>query len=312
MKSFNILFAAISVLILTVFAGANLFMSGLKEAAGRAYRVDIERAAGVLAKDGEEMPDLEDYPSLLAVVKAEGNPDTAFLEGGDADYVIREINGELYRFDYQKTDGGYKNKMIAGANICMGMMALVLLSALLFVRIRLLKPFHHLRELPYELSKGNLSIPLKEDKSRYFGRFIWGMDLLRERLEQQKAEELRLQKEKKTLVLSVTHDIKTPLSAIKLYAKALSKNLYADPQRQREIAENINARADDVEAFLAEIVKASNEDFLNLPVNNGEFYMADMIKHIAAYYSDKLGYLKIGFEIAPYHDCMLKGMRSVR
>ena len=106
--------------------------------------------------------------------------------------------------------------------------------------------FYHLRELPYELSKGNLNTPLKESKSRYFGRFIWGMDLLRERLEVQKQEELRLQKENKTLLLSIMHDIKTPLSAIKLYAKALSKNLY-EGDRQIEIAENINDRADDIE-----------------------------------------------------------------
>ena len=37
-----------------------------------------------------------------------------------------------------------------------------------------------------------------------------------------------MQKEKKTLLLSLSHDIKTPLSAIKLYSKALSKGLYTE------------------------------------------------------------------------------------
>lgn len=49
------------------------------------------------------------------------------------------------------------------------------------------------------------------------------MDMLRETLESNKEKELALQKEKKTLILSLTHDIRTPLSAIRLYAKALAK-----------------------------------------------------------------------------------------
>lgn len=73
---------------------------------------------------------------------------------------------------------------------------------------------------------------VKEDKSRFFGRFIWGVDLLRENMEQQKQRELDLQRDKKMLLLSLSHDIKTPLSAIKLYSKALSKGLY-DGERNR-------------------------------------------------------------------------------
>lgn len=307
MKAFNILIAVILIISAAVFAGANVFVLQTEEPGGREYRVQIERSAAEVEENGFEKLDLSKYPALIAVVPCGGADNTELIQGGEADYVLREIGGELYRFDYETVDSAYKTRLIAGMNISLGVMAAVMLGVLLFVRLRLLKPFHSLRELPYELSKGNLTVPLKENKSRYFGRFIWGMDLLRERLEQQKTEELRLQKEKKTLILSVAHDIKTPLSAIKLYAKALSKNLYEDRARQIEIAENINARADDVERFLTEIVKASNEDFLNLPTKDGEFYLSALIKTIAEYYKDKLGYLKIGFEIGPYTDCILNG-----
>ena len=59
---------------------------------------------------------------------------------------------------------------------------------------------------------------------------------------QQKQRELDLQKDKKTLLLSLSHDIKTPLSAIKLYSKALSKGLYTDREKQLEIAESIHSK----------------------------------------------------------------------
>ncbi|MBD5087467.1 MAG: hypothetical protein HDT30_01455 [Clostridiales bacterium] len=50
------------------------------------------------------------------------------------------------------------------------------------------------------------------------------------------------------------HDIKTPLSAIKLYAKALSRNLYNSKEKEKEVAENINRKADEIEAFLIQIM----------------------------------------------------------
>lgn len=101
--------------------------------------------------------------------------------------------------------------------------------------------------------------------------------MLRENMEQQKERELNLQREKKMLLLSLSHDIKTPLSAIKLYSKALSKGLYTDKEKQLEIAENINAKADEIEEYVAEIITASREDFLSLDVNMGEFYLSELV-----------------------------------
>lgn len=149
---------------------------------------------------------------------------------------------------------------------------------MLYVKAKIIAPFDRLKDVPYELSKGNLTAPMQESKSRFFGRFIWGVDLLRENIEEQKKRELQLQKEKKTLLLSLSHDIKTPLSAIKLYAKALSKGLY--PDRQHEIAENINAKADEIENYVNQIITASKEDFLSLEVKFGEFYLSELVTNI--------------------------------
>lgn len=213
-----------------------------------------------------------------------------------------QIGQDLYRFDY--TAHPEENNSFLTLNLALGAMALVLLGVLLYVRQKILKPFDRLTELPYELSKGNLSTPIQESKSRFFGRFVWGVDLLRENLEQQKQRELNLQKEKKTLLLSLSHDIKTPLSAIKLYAKALSKGLY--PGKEPQIAESINAKADEIEGFVAQIIQASNEDFLSLQVQLGEGYLAELMERIVNYYSEKFALVKTEFTVAPYTNCLLK------
>ena len=130
----------------------------------------------------------------------------------------------------------------------LAVMTAAVFGVLFYVRSQILRPFERLTNVPYELSRGNLTAPVKENRSRFFGKFLWGIDLLRENIERQKQRELELQKEKKTLLLSLSHDIKTPLSAIKLYSAALSKNLYPDEEKQRIIAESINAKADDLKA----------------------------------------------------------------
>ena len=79
------------------------------------------------------------------------------------------------------------------------------------------------------------------------------------------------------LLLSLSHDIKTPLSAIKLYSKALSKGLYDSREKQNEIAENINLKADEIESYVSQIITASREDFLSLEVTVDEFYLSELI-----------------------------------
>ena len=102
-------------------------------------------------------------------------------------------------------------------------------------------------------------------------------NMLRETLEKQKQRELELQKEKQTMLLSVSHDIKTPLSAIKLYAQALSKRLYKDEQKQKSIADSINDKTDEIESFVSALSKTAKEDFLQLEVNNDDFYLSQVI-----------------------------------
>ena len=186
-------------------------------------------------------------------------------------------------------------------------MSAVIIAVMIYIRAKILAPFEKLSDIPYELSKGNLTAPVKEAKNRFFGRFVWGVDMLRENMEQQKERELNLQREKKMLLLSLSHDIKTPLSAIKLYSKALSKGLYTDKEKQLEIAESINAKADEIEGYVAEIITASREDFLSLDVTMGEFYLSELVTKIKLYYTEKLSLIKTDFFVGEYGDCLISG-----
>jgi len=304
-KAYNRLLAAVIVLMVLIFAGVNLWLVQEKDIEGRQYRVEAARAASEIENDGIESVDLSDYPTLAAIERVDIDSREG-LTGGNYDYLIKEINGGYYRFDYTaptEADG----RITAAVNIVIGAMAAVMLFVMLYMRQRIIKPFFVLRDMPYELSKGNLTLPLKEKRQRFFGRFVWGMDMLREKLEENKRNEMSLQAERKKLILSLSHDIKIPLSAIKLYSKALSKGLYDSAERQNEIAERINEKADEIEHYVTGIVTASREDFLALEVNEGEFYLSEVMDKISEYYTDRLKLLKIDFFIKEYRNCLVRG-----
>jgi len=303
MKAFNRLTAFVIILAAMIFAAVNIRFADISSPEGRQYRVDASRAAAVIEQNGLGALELSDYPTLTAVVPVEGSED---LEGRQSDYLIKKIGGGLYRFDYTAASDIEKEFALT-ANIAVGAMLVLVAAVLLYMRRRIIKPFYLLRDMPVELSKGNLTMPLKENRQRYFGRFIWGMDMLREKLEQNRQTELSLQAERKKLILSLSHDIKIPLSAIKLYSKSISKGLYTDKERQAEIAEKINEKADEIEQYVSEIVTASRDDFLSLEVNEGQFYLSDMIGRISAYYKDKLKLLKTEFAVSDYPNCLISG-----
>lgn len=309
MKSFNRIFVSVVVLLVAIVVLGNLGLYYYGETGiQRQYRVDANRIASEIEQKGINDVDISKYKTIKAVyeLKLADGMEEVFFETNN-DYVIRQVGDSLYRIEYAVDNQSLGGNVIILTNVAMILMAAVVIAVLLYVRQKILKPFDRLKEVPYELSKGNLTVPVKESKNRFFGRFVWGVDMLRENLELQKQRELELQKENKTLVLSLSHDIKTPLSAIKLYAKALSKGLYSDAAKQAEIAENINVKADEIEGYVSDIIKASNDDFLDLQVEKGEIYLSQIIENTRRYYDDKLGFVKTEFKVEQYSDCLIKG-----
>ena len=303
MKAFNRIFAVVFAAIVLVFVAANAILLTNGDESGRPYRVEISRLVAEIEKDSLEITDLANCEYVTGVLRFE---DTDNFYNSESDYVIHEINGELYRFDY-RAKSEENTRAILTVNVILGVMAVIVIGVMAYIRVKILKPFEQLTDVPYELSKGNLTAPVKETKSRFFGRFIWGVDMLRENMEQQKERELGLQRDKKMLLLSLSHDIKTPLSAIKLYSKALSKGLYTSAEKQLEIAESINAKADEIESYVSQIITASREDFLSLEVNIGEFYMSEIITKTKLYYTEKLSLIKTDFSVSEYTDCLISG-----
>lgn len=283
-----------------------LYLYQNNSSVGRLYRVEAKRIVMEIEEQNlteKEMDslDLSEYETIVGVREFAAN------EICNNDYLIEESNGRLYRIEYRagKSYGTlfYINGVLFGMIFLTG-------GVFLYVYKKVLKPFYAMSDLSYELAKGNLSKPIKEEKSKLFGRFLWGMDMLREKLEDNREKELEFQRERKTLILSLSHDIKTPLSSIELYAKALTGNLYDTREKKEEALQGIVRNVKEIKKYVDEIVAASREDFLNLEVINGEFYLSEVLRATEYYYRDKLFVIHTEFEADDCADCLIKGDKN--
>ena len=299
MKSFDRLIVLFVLIAAAMFAAVNIVLLSSGKDSVQLHNVEANRITNEIKRTGT-IPDISAFGTILGVYEQDGDP--SFFASNN-EYVIREINGKLYRIEYEETAN--ESGTVLYVNIALGLFTAAAAILMIYIRSRVIKPFSRMTDLPLEIAKGNLTTPLKESPNRYFGKFIWGLDMLRERTEKSKRSEIELQKEKKTMLMSLSHDIKTPLSAIKLYSAALSKGIYTDAEKQKETADNIGAKADEIEKLVNEIMRAQSEDMMHFDVKNGEFYLSPVIGGICTYYRDRLSGTE--FTCAEYVDCIING-----
>lgn len=315
MKTWNrMLGIGILVILLTAVCANGFLNIQKKRPQDRFFQVEINRLMQEIRQgDYEETPS-KDYRLIKHVERiladTGGRERELFLTGTDMEYQIRYDGGYLYRFDYmQEAESAYRTIQIT-LNLILLFCLAGLIMLMLYIKVKILKPFHQIQDMPFELSKGNLVCDVKEEKNKFFGKFIWGISLLRDNIEESRRQQMQLQKEKKTLILSLSHDVKTPLSAISLYAKALSMKLYDSEEKEREIAESIGDKAVEIETYINQIIQASREDILFLQVEPGECYVKDLLENLQKFYEEKLSLTGTRFEVAPYENCLLSANRD--
>ena len=277
-----------------------IYLSFIRDS-GKYYRVETERVVRMLEGDSSlrENPEGVDISGFSTIIRVSHFNSSEICNN---DYVVEEVDGTLFRIEY-KADKN--NTAFLLMNIGMAAGLLLTVGVFFYIGQKVIKPFDKMSSLTQELAKGNLSAPIKEERSRFFGKFLWGMDMLRENLEDSKTKNLEYQKEKKTMLLSLSHDIKTPLSAIQLYSKALSEGLYDTEEKKQEALAGILSKTEEIRGYVDEIYNLSREDFMELSVNVGEVYLKEVMDGITAYYKDKLSVIHTEFEIGEYDNALL-------
>lgn len=317
MKKFNFIIGIVILCYAVAILGFIYLIKNMDQGFNSEYKIEVNRLSYRINSDfdakGEYIkPDLSDMKYIKKVEYSE-KPDKSFFEADNQSgyeiiplYKGNELKGYV-KASYIRNIAlkeKYYHIIIAG----LALLGVFMICLLVYIRKSILKPFCQIRNLPEELAKGNLANEyVAEEKSRYFGKFIWGLGMLQDELLLAKKKELNLERDKKLLVLSISHDIKTPLNAIRLYAKALQDGLYDTDKEKDEAAEQIEAKTVEIESYVDEIVRSSSEDILNIEVKEGEFYLKELVDKITRNYSRRFQDIHMEFEVAKYSNKILSG-----
>lgn len=105
------------------------------------------------------------------------------------------------------------------------------------------EPIHKISEGLLEISRGNLSSRMEFETQYEFSHIKDSFNLMAADLEKASEEQQKFAQEKSTLFSNITHDLKTPLTTIIGYSKALYDGEVTDPIKQKEFLNAIYSKS---------------------------------------------------------------------
>ncbi len=139
-----------------------------------------------------------------------------------------ELDDGLNR--YRKT----RSSLIIGVCIFSALVILGIISYGIYIDKNIVVPFRKMKAFASKVAQWNFDEPLEMDKDNMFGSFSESFDIMREELAVSRKRELELQKKEKELVASLSHDLKTPITGIKLTADFMAARLQAWTQPEQK------------------------------------------------------------------------------
>ena len=243
----------------------------------------------------------DNVPAKIRYVEGGINADGSVITAQDSTVVSITEEGEfrgllVFTFEQQKLSD---NILLCELIIA----AVFVVAALFFVYIdrKVILPFNRLSEYPERIAKNENAAALPESKNRYFGKYIWGMNMLRDRLSGDTRKLRQLEKEQLTLVSTIAHGIKTPVANIKLYSEAIKSGLYRedgtpDP-KDAEVASKITKNADDITDLVKELLESASKGVVVFEPKIETFYLTEIEEFIKREYDNRLNVLRIPYKI---------------
>ena len=211
------------------------------------------------------------------------------------------VNDKLAGFVEYEYKTSIYSKLLLLMNIALAIAAVIILIYGLWIRSRLILPFNDLSDYPERLSKGQLTEKLPEKKDKFFGRYVWSMNMLSDKLERDRQTIGKLSIERQKFVTTLVHGIKTPTASIKLLAEAIATGLY-DPEgkineKDAELAGKIQKNASDIEDLIEKVMEEGTTAVFEYDPEVEPFYREEIIKFIDKEYSNKLRMNRIPYNL---------------
>lgn len=210
----------------------------------------------------------------------------AFTDNGDEIYTNVAFRGDdnqklIKQIDFKDyADNCYSVSIVTNLNQVMPQLqsfivdvvisiicVLVITSALLtfWIYSSIVRPVNKLKLATANIKEGNLDFSMPKFKSNEIGEVCSDFEEMRIILKETSEAKIKSDAEEKELIRNISHDLKTPLTAIKGYAMGLIDGVADTPEKQQKYLKTIFNKANDMDKLIDELTIYSRLDNNRVP-----------------------------------------------
>ena len=168
---------------------------------------------------------------------------------------------------------------------------MILINGILtfWVSKKIVKPLIALKNASTRIKEGDLDFEVKSNTKDEIGELCKEFEDMRCRLKESVEVQLQYENNKKELISNISHDLKTPVTAIKGYVEGIKDGVADTPEKMEKYINTIYKKASDIDKLIDELFLFSKLDLNKLPFS---FEKVD----IKGYLNDSIEELKFDLE----------------
>ena len=147
-----------------------------------------------------------------------------------------------------------------------------------------IRPLRSLQAAMKEIRDGNLDYTLEVDSDSEIGMLCRDFEEMRIRLKESAEEKVAYDKESKMLLSNISHDLRTPLTAIKGYVEGIRDGVASSPEKLDKYIRTIYNKTMDMDRLLDELTFYTKIDTNRIPYNfakiNVNEYFGDCVEEV--------------------------------
>ncbi len=166
------------------------------------------------------------------------------------------------------------------------------LSITAWIYRSIVTPICKLEEAAKNIKEGNLDFTIEADSKDEMGRLCQNFEDMRQRLKESAEEKLEAEKQNRILISNISHDLRTPITAIKGYVEGILDGVADTPEKVDKYMRTIYNKAIDMDRLINELTLYAKIDTNRIPYNFKRI-------NVGAYFSDCIE--EIGLELEAEH-----------
>ena len=136
-------------------------------------------------------------------------------------------------------------------------------------------PLTQLKEATKNIKEGNLDFTIEKTGVDEIGDLCDDFEEMRKRLKESAEEKVAFDKENKELISNISHDLKTPITAVKGYVEGIMDGVADTPEKMDRYIRTIYNKANEMDRLINELTFYSKIDTNRIPYTFNKIHISD-------------------------------------